>query len=55
MPTKNYSHMVMEMDHMVDEDGLGNDGDEGGVEISLLDPETKIDLIAEINIVVVAL
>ena len=28
MPTENYSHMVMEMKHMVDGDGIGDDGDE---------------------------
>ena len=29
MPTENYSHMVMEMEHMVGGDGLGDDGGEG--------------------------
>lgn len=35
MPTENYSHMVMEIKHMVDGDGVGDDGGEETLEIPL--------------------
>ena len=47
MPTENYSHMVMEMEHMVDGDGLGDDGGEGGGEIPLPAGESRTNLISE--------
>ena len=54
MPTENYSHMVMEMEHMVDGEGLGDDGGEGGIEIPLSGVESRINLIPEMKIVVAA-
>ena len=54
MPTGNYSHMVMEMEHMVDGDGLGDDGGEDDVEFPLSIAERKTDLIPETKIVVAA-
>ena len=44
MPTENYSHMVMEMEHMVDGDGLGDDGGEGGGEIPIPEVGIRADL-----------
>jgi hypothetical protein len=52
MPTENYSHMVMEMEHMVDGDGLGDDGGEDGIEIPLSGVEGRTNLIPEMKIVV---
>jgi hypothetical protein len=54
MPTEDYSHMVMENNHMVDGDGGGDDGDEEALEISLSrvenmilqPPKTKIVMVA---------
>jgi hypothetical protein len=54
MPTENYSHMVMEMEHMVDGDGLGDDGGEVGIEIPLSGVEGRTNLIPEMKIVVAA-
>ena len=54
MPTENYSHMVMEMEHMVDGEGLDDDGGEGGVKIPLSGVESRINLISKMKIVVVA-
>ena len=54
MPTENYSHMVMENKHMVDGDDVGDDGGEDGVEIPLSGVESRINLIPETKIVVVA-
>jgi hypothetical protein len=42
MPTKNYSHIVMENKYMVDGDGVGNDDDEEDLEIPLSGVETRI-------------
>ena len=52
MPTENYSHMVMENKHMVDGDGVGDDGGEDGVEIPLSGVESRINLIPKMKIVV---
>jgi hypothetical protein len=54
MPTENYSHMVRENKHMVDGDGVGDDGGEealkiplSGVENGINQPlKTKIDVVA---------
>ena len=54
MPTENYSHMVMEMEHMVDGDGLGDDGGEGGGEIPIPGVGIRADLIPQLKIVVAA-
>ena len=54
MPTGNYTHMVMEKEHMVDGDGLVADGGEDGVEIPLSGPERKTNLISKTKIVVAA-
>ena len=54
MPTENYSHMVIEMEHMVDGDGLGDDGGEGGGEIPILGVGIRADLIPQLKIVVPA-
>ena len=54
MPTENYSHMAMEKEHMVDGDGLGDHGDEDGVEIPLSGVESRTNLIPETKIMVVA-
>jgi hypothetical protein len=37
MPTENYSHMVVEMKHMVDGDDLGD----GGVEMVSISPSSE--------------
>jgi hypothetical protein len=42
MPTKDYSHMVMENNHMVDGDGGGDYGDEEALEIPLSGVEIGI-------------
>ena len=52
MPTENYSQMVMEMEHMVDGDGLGDDGGEGGGEIPIPGVGIRADLIPQLKIVV---
>ena len=54
MPTENYSHMVMEMEHMVGGDGLGDDGGEGGGEIPIPDVGIMLDLISQTKIVLAA-
>ena len=54
MPTGNYSHMDGEMKHMVDGDGVGDDGGDEAPRIlspgeksrSLLTPKTKIVVVA---------
>ena len=54
MPTAKYSHMAMKDEHMVDGDGLGDDGGENGVEIPLSGVENRTNLIPETNILVAA-
>ena len=54
MPTENYSHMVMEMEHMVNGDGLGDDGGEGGGEFPIPGVGITADLIPQLKIVVAA-
>ena len=46
--------MAMEMKLMVDGDGVGDDGGEGGDEMSLSGVESRINLTPETKIVVVA-
>ena len=54
MPTENYSHMVMDMKHMVGGDGLGDDGGEGGGEIPIPGVGIRAYLIPQLKIVVAA-
>jgi hypothetical protein len=42
MPIENYSHMVMGNNHMVDGDGVGDDGGEEALEIPISGVESKI-------------
>jgi hypothetical protein len=42
MPTEDYSHMVMENKHMVNEDGVGDDDGVEALEIPLLGVESRI-------------
>ena len=53
-PTENYSLMVMESEHLVDGDGVDDDGGEDGVEIPLSGVESTTNLTPEMKIVVVA-
>jgi hypothetical protein len=47
MPTENYLLMVMNNEHMVDRDGVDDDGGEDGVERRTnLTPETMILVVA---------
>jgi hypothetical protein len=54
MPTKNYSLMVMDSEHMVDGDVDDDDGGEDGVKIPLSSMESRTNLTPETKIVVVA-
>ena len=54
MPTANYSHMVMEMELMVDGDEGGKDGGEDGLRIPPPEEKSWINLSPEMKIVVVA-
>jgi hypothetical protein len=54
MPTKDYSHMVMENKHMVDGDGGGDDGDEKALEIPLYGVEIRILQLPKTKIMMVA-
>ena len=44
--------MVMEMEHMVGGDGLGDDGGEGGGEIPIPGVGIRVDLIPQLKILV---
>jgi hypothetical protein len=54
MPTKNYSHMVMEIKHMVDGDGVGDDGDQEALEMPLSGVESGINQPPKTKIMVAA-
>jgi hypothetical protein len=54
MPTAEYSHMAMEIEHMVGGDGLDDDGGEESVKIPLSGMEGRINLTPETKIMVVA-
>jgi hypothetical protein len=54
MPTEIYSHMVMENKHMVDGDGVDDDGGEEALEIPLSSVENRINQPPKTNIMVVA-
>jgi hypothetical protein len=41
MPIEDYSHMVMENKHMVDGDGVGDDGGEEALEIPISRVESR--------------
>jgi hypothetical protein len=43
MPIENYSHMMMENKHMIDEDGVGHYGGEEALEIPLSGVENGIN------------
>jgi hypothetical protein len=45
MPTKDYSHMVMEDKQMVDGDGVGDDGGEEALEIFLFGAKNRIRIL----------
>jgi hypothetical protein len=42
MPIEDYSHMVMENKHMVDGDGVGDDGGEEALKIPLCGVDSRI-------------
>jgi hypothetical protein len=54
MATKNYSHMVMEDELMVDGDDVGDDGNEAALEIHLSGVENRINQPLKTKIVMVA-
>jgi hypothetical protein len=54
MPTKDYSHMVVENKHMVDGDGVGDDDDEEALKIPLSGVESRIMQPPKMKIVMVA-
>jgi hypothetical protein len=50
---ENYSLMAMESEHMVDGDGVDDNGGEDGVEIPLSDVESRTNLTPKTKIVLV--
>jgi hypothetical protein len=53
MPAENYSHMMMEDEHLVG-DGVGDDGGEEALEILLSRVENGINQFSKMKIMVVA-
>ena len=54
MSTKDYSLMMMESEHMVDGDDIGDDGGKDDVEIPLFGVEIKINLTKKTKILIAA-
>jgi hypothetical protein len=54
MPTENYSHMMMEDEHMVHGDGVGDDDGEEALEIPLSGVENRNNQPPKTKIMVVA-